>query len=90
MPTYASSLAPEALSWLLLPGKGEGRGGGGRRRGFQMRREPRNGGPQWRCQLPSSPRFLTDTPLMFEARTVIKDVCTLEGCHVKMTMGSSG
>lgn len=85
MPTYASSLAPEALSWLLLPG-----GGGGRGRGFQMRREPRNGGPQRRCQLPSSPRFLTDTPLMFEARTVIKDVCTLEGCHVKMTTGSSG
>lgn len=44
--------------------------------------------PQY-CQLPSPSHFLTDTPLMFEARTVIKDMCTLKCCQTTMTTSSA-
>lgn len=72
IPPYAFSLAPEALSRLLLRGHGTG---------IQMCHEPQSRSPQCCCQLPSSPLFLTDTLLMLEARTVIKDVCTLKCCQ---------
>lgn len=80
IPPYALSLAPEALSWLLLRAHGKG---------IQMWHEPQSRGPQYCCQLLSSPHFLTVTLLTLEARTVIKDVCTLKCCHVTVTMGSS-
>lgn len=54
-----------------------------------MCHEPQSRSPQCCCQLPSSPLFLTDTLLMLEARTVIKDVCTLKCCQATLTTGSS-
>lgn len=44
---------------------------------------------QCHCQLPSPSHFLTDTLLMLQARTVIKDLCTLKRCRVSMTTCSS-
>lgn len=85
-PAYACSLAPEAPAWLPLPGC----------------QSPRSGVPipavtsttspclLFCCQLPSSPRFLTGTGLMLEARTSDqRRKCIRRGHRVKVTAGNS-